>query len=76
MAEHKGLESEKGDIVPSLISETINNNAADTDYDFKDLNKDIPPSQDLLKQPNSNVATLDSESKQAKRANVLYSGLF
>ena len=77
VAEYGGLKSEEGDIVPSLIPETINNNAADTDHNFEDLNKDIPLPQDLLEQPNdSNVATLDSESKQAKRANVLYSGLF
>ena len=77
VAEHGGLESEEGDIVPSSISETINNNAADTDHDFEDLNKDVPLPQDLLEQPNNSyVATLDSESKRAKRANVLYSGMF
>ena len=34
------------------ISETVNNGAADTDYEFENLNKQIPPPQDLSKQLN------------------------
>ena len=44
VTQHGGLECEKGNIVPSSISETINNDAADTEHDFEDLNKDISPS--------------------------------
>jgi len=51
-----GLKSKEGDIVLSSISETINNDTADTKHDFKDLNKDVPPPQDLPKQPNDPLA--------------------
>jgi len=80
--QHRGLESEEGDIVLSSISETINNNAADTEDDFKDLNKDLSPPQDLPNQ--SDIAALDTQlrvdgqvpTKQAKRMNMWYSGMF
>jgi hypothetical protein len=82
VTQHGGLENEKGDIVPSSISETINNDAADTEHDFEDLNKDLSPPQDLSDQ--SDVAALDTQlrvdgqvpTKRARRMNVLYSGMF
>ena len=52
VAQHGGLESDNGDIIPSSISETINNDAADTEHDFEDLNEDVLPPQDLPEQPN------------------------
>lgn len=43
VTQHEGLECEKGNIVPLSISKTINNDAADTEHDFEDLNKEISP---------------------------------
>jgi len=71
VAQHGGLESEKGDIVPSSISETINDSAADINHDFEDLNEDVPLPQDLPEQSDNQMPV-----KRAKRANVLYSGMF
>jgi hypothetical protein len=56
VAQHGGLESEKGDIIPLSISETINNDAADTEHGFENLNNDVPPPQDLLEQPDDPLA--------------------
>jgi hypothetical protein len=53
VAKHGDLESEKGNIVPSSICETINNDAANTELDFEDLNNNIPPLQDLPEPNNS-----------------------
>lgn len=69
VAQHGGVKSEKGDIIPSLISETINNDTADTEHEFNDLNQDVA-SQDLS-------MTYDQMfAKQVRRANVLYLGVF
>jgi hypothetical protein len=53
VAKHEGLKSKEGDIVPSSISETTNNDAANTELNFEDFNNDIPPLQDLPEPNNS-----------------------
>ena len=74
VTQHEGLECEKGNIVPLSISGTINNDAADTEHDFEDLNKDISP----LALKAQSRARVDGQvpTKWARRMNVLYSGMF
>lgn len=73
VAQHGGLESKRGDIVPSSISETINNDAADTEHNFEDLNKDVPLPQDLSdKQPKDPLA---QKAADATTTSVAASGI-
>lgn len=43
VTQHRGLKCEKGYIVLLLISKTINNDVANTEHNFEDLNNDISP---------------------------------